>query len=461
MISDLLCCFIANLFAKRFVIAIEKYKVDDSLSRYRFELSKLVATSEEKATIMPKTRLHVTLVLALLVFQSTTPHLYVDAHRRTTKSTKGSKEGSVQGGEMQPCISFSQDYDGEGPYHLNPDELSAVQTHCGGGGNGDGEAAGASPPTFGPTFFPSVSPTPSPTEIPTISPSDSPTETPTASPTENPTNAPTENPTVSPTTSPSESPTGSPTENPTDAPTEIPTMSPSDSPSESPTGLPTENPTDAPTEIPTMSPSDSLSESPTGSPTENPTDTPTEIPTVSPTLSPTQSPTGAPTTSPSEVPSTIPTTTPTEIVNAATESPTESPTASPTMAPTIYSGCPGLSIQERQEALQSAVHEVSGSDIFKDKTSPQWLAFQWLLNGDGLRMCPDDEHLLQRYAFAVFYFATVGDEWLACTRDGSTECSGMTFLSRFHECTWGGVTCGPGRRVLQINLGTFREYLCD
>jgi hypothetical protein len=122
------------------------------------------------------------------------------------------------------------------------------------------------------------------------------------------------------------------------------------------------------------------------------------------------------------------------------------------MAPTIYSGCPGLSIQERQEALQSAVHEVSGSDIFKDKTSPQWLAFQWLLNGDGLRMCPDDEHLLQRYAFAVFYFATVGDEWLACTRDGSTECSGMTFLSRFHECTWGGVTCGPGRRVLQINL---------
>ncbi len=68
MISDLLCCFIANLFAKRFVNAIEKYKVDDSLSIYRFELSKLVATSEEKASIMPKTRLHVTLVLALLVF---------------------------------------------------------------------------------------------------------------------------------------------------------------------------------------------------------------------------------------------------------------------------------------------------------------------------------------------------------------------------------------------------------
>jgi len=75
-----------------------------------------------------------------------------------------------------------------------------------------------------------------------------------------------------------------------------------------------------------------------------------------------------------------------------------------------------------------------------------------MVEDDPLKLCPDEAHVIQRYAFAVFYFTTLGDEWLSCTRDGTTPCNGEYFLSGMHECLWGGITCGPGRRVLNINL---------
>ena len=104
--------------------------------------------------------------------------------------------------------------------------------------------------------------------------------------------------------------------------------------------------------------------------------------------------------------------------------------------------------------MKSIINQVSGASTLNDKTSPQWLAFQWLDEQDSLTVCPDNGNVAQRYGLALFYFATNGDEWLTCTRDGSKSCGGEPFLSGVHECKWGGITCGLANRVLNINLGS-------
>jgi Leucine-rich repeat (LRR) protein len=96
--------------------------------------------------------------------------------------------------------------------------------------------------------------------------------------------------------------------------------------------------------------------------------------------------------------------------------------------------------------------EISGDGALDDPEHPTYLAFDWIVDEDPLHVCPEDSNLLQRYALVVLYFYTEGDSWIKCRRDGLAACTAENFLSAFHECEWGGVTCDPLYRVQRLNL---------
>ena len=104
-------------------------------------------------------------------------------------------------------------------------------------------------------------------------------------------------------------------------------------------------------------------------------------------------------------------------------------------------------------AIKDVIVAISGMGAFDDVEHPVFMAFSWIVSDDPMRLCPDDENLPQRYALVLLYFATFGDDWNKCTRDGGTPCTGAKFLSGHHECDWGGVTCDSLDRVIKINLG--------
>lgn len=348
---------------------------------------------------------------------------------RYVNAGKGKKSKSGKG--VRCSMAYTGKYQGGNQYHIDPHELSAMATHCGSDDDSDDDdgssipavdqaptsSSGSQPPvasaaTNAPTVTPSLAPI-------TSSPTAKPTPEPTNRPTANPTPVPTESPTEKPTLVPTDSPTAKPSHEPTDNPTAMPTSEPSDSPTASPTSEPTKRPTAVPTFLPTTKPTEILSAA-TPAPSLAPSSNPSKNPTSWPSLGPSKAPTGS---------------------------------------PTIFSGCPGFSIEGRRNALRDVVSGVSGGDLLNDETSPQALAFKWLADDDGLGLCPGDTHVAQRYALAVFYFSLTGDEWWTCTRDGNTPCQGEHFLSDRHECLWGGLACGPGRRLLNINLGTLPESL--
>lgn len=108
--------------------------------------------------------------------------------------------------------------------------------------------------------------------------------------------------------------------------------------------------------------------------------------------------------------------------------------------------------EDRRREIAKAVTDISGFERFDDSESAVWQAFIWLVNDDGRKVCPDDESLAQRYALAVLYFATDGDNWMRCRRDGLPLCADEDFLSDFNECLWGGIACDSFGRVQNVNL---------
>jgi hypothetical protein len=173
---------------------------------------------------------------------------------------------------------------------------------------------------------------------------------------------------------------------------------------------------------------------------------PTNVSISQPFASPTRVPLPLLTTPPATSP---PSSLPTFAVSA-------SPTAVvglPSLRPTVFSGCPNLSVNDRRNALREAVIEVSGEDVLMLPDSSQSQAFRWLADQDSFRACPDDTLFLQRYALAVLYFATLGDQWFTCDRYGNKTCAKESFLSRVDVCLWGGLTCDKSQRLLNINIG--------
>ena len=110
--------------------------------------------------------------------------------------------------------------------------------------------------------------------------------------------------------------------------------------------------------------------------------------------------------------------------------------------------------------------------------SPQNMALDWLINKDAMYSCPEDDHLVQRYVVAVFYYSSIGDEWLQCSAPDDLEnpdsiekananCNienespdgGGTdaWLTPVSECQWAGLACqrSIGNVLVRIDFGEF------
>jgi hypothetical protein len=54
-------------------------------------------------------------------------------------------------------------------------------------------------------------------------------------------------------------------------------------------------------------------------------------------------------------------------------------------------------------------------------------------------VCPDAPKIIQRWALAVMYYSTDGDNWATCNEDDNSCVN--AFLSPTNECEWFGITC--------------------
>jgi hypothetical protein len=138
--------------------------------------------------------------------------------------------------------------------------------------------------------------------------------------------------------------------------------------------------------------------------------------------------TGAPTTG---TPTTSPKSFPTSVVNSE-------PTVIETAAPT------------KPRAARQRLFSISG-DLIDDPTTPQYSAYQWLLNDDPANLDLDsltDETLTQRYISALLYFSMDGDSW-------NTDCG---FLQGTSVCEWNdefagkGIHCDPDGTIEAISI---------
>lgn len=179
-----------------------------------------------------------------------------------------------------------------------------------------------------------------------------------------------------------------------------------------------------------------------------------------PTNAPRPSATGAPVQSPSARPPTsAPTTTrartpaPSRVQPPASGTPRPSDasittsfpvsvgTAIPTRQPTALP-CPQ---RPRSEVLLEELGEVTPEAQLLDASTPQGMAFMWLLDDEGVDPCTYPT-LTQRYGLAVLYYAWRGDNWI--TRTG--------WLSRSNECTWSRVVCDEDLGYLiELDLGKY------
>jgi len=116
----------------------------------------------------------------------------------------------------------------------------------------------------------------------------------------------------------------------------------------------------------------------------------------------------------------------------------------------------------RAESILRKLKNVSGTSV-NDTNQPQGKAASWLLYDDERKIESTDSQLIQRYALAVLYFATGGDDyWTFCSRrrsdnSGNNSCifrsytgedfdsfenkTTSSYLSKDHECLWMGSTC--------------------
>ncbi|KAG7342643.1 RHS repeat-associated core domain containing protein [Nitzschia inconspicua] len=279
---------------------------------------------------------------------------------------------------------------------------------------------------------------------------------------------------------PSDGPSLIPSVVPSDAPSLIPSTSPSENSPDNESSNPTvsEQPTHVfwPSFTPSLSPVPSLSPSQSILLSEDPSPSPTFPiglgpssslePSFDPSLSPAPSENGAttiPTLFPSEAPSELPTTAPTLIPTtiSATDEPSNDriistiPSTSPTM-----SNCPGFTPEERLAGILQTLFDIATNPaLLRDLEAPQGKATDWLINRDFDQACPDDEKLVQRWALAVMYYSTNGDEWDRCSAVGSDPCGEENpfrgerrFLSSFEECEWAGITCNSNGCVTEVEF---------
>jgi len=129
-----------------------------------------------------------------------------------------------------------------------------------------------------------------------------------------------------------------------------------------------------------------------------------------------------------------PTTIPTHI-------PTNNPSSSPSMAPTTT----------LKSIMRQKLENVSGKEVFDNRSSAQYKAFNWIYND---KIVMDAPNFIQRYVLAVFYYSTGGDNWKYCHREDKVcKDRKVSYLSPENECEWFGNVCVDGK-INQLNFGT-------
>ena len=191
------------------------------------------------------------------------------------------------------------------------------------------------------------------------------------------------------------------------------------------------SPDTRPTNEPTMNPPRSIT--PTGRPTEKST---TSKPSGNPTLNPATSTTGSPT---EEITTSKPTSNPTsEAVTTSTAEPvTPAPISKRTLSPTLI-------LSSRSDVMKKNLEEVTESSILEDPTTPQGMAYKWIVETDPAQIDPCSYATVeQRYALATFYYSTNGDDWT----------NSNAWLSGTNECSWVGIKCDADGLVDEIGVG--------
>ena len=118
-----------------------------------------------------------------------------------------------------------------------------------------------------------------------------------------------------------------------------------------------------------------------------------------------------------------------------------------------------MSSGAREKGLLRTLGTVSRFDhlIPSNPPTPQYRAFRWLVDYDGMQLCPGldaIQFILQRYILAVLYFSSGGDLWTRCSNGtaGSSCPQGGRFLGSNSECLWFGISCTSTGRVFSIDF---------
>lgn len=124
------------------------------------------------------------------------------------------------------------------------------------------------------------------------------------------------------------------------------------------------------------------------------------------------------------------------------------PDGTPSPAPPPTEDCSEL---PRSEAFVDILTELTPLEDLEDASSPQGQAFEWIVEFDDTTDPCTYPTVLQRYALAVFFYATGGEGWTARTG----------WLSPAAECDWLGVTCSAsseGATITALSLSTYNFF---
>lgn len=114
-------------------------------------------------------------------------------------------------------------------------------------------------------------------------------------------------------------------------------------------------------------------------------------------------------------------------------------------------GAAGGSLSDEETLVNQLKYLSSEPSVFEDPDSPQSLAISWLAKEDESGLDLDNtDRVESRYALAVLYFATSGDNmWV----------DKLQFLSPLHECEWisesgsgAGVGCDSEMRIVNLTI---------
>ena len=120
----------------------------------------------------------------------------------------------------------------------------------------------------------------------------------------------------------------------------------------------------------------------------------------------------------------------------------------------LVAGGSGGQLTPQQQQLSEIAKSVSNQKDLQNSASPQYLAYNWLIDEDTFFHDADSmprDLVVQRYVLAVFYYATMGHQnWVNTTNwlQGS-ECFG----------NWFGISCNDQGNVRTLKFGKSSQQI--